>query len=1197
MAKSSVSADIQAANSKMAKYLRRREEEEEGLQIGKRKIKDVAKEQRTRQGAKGRHAKWSAKPDFSYPTPMVDRPQTDGGATSFHFSFTKVTKQGSPTVNGKPLAGVGGNGKNPAVDHSKYIERDGAAEHVEGTAHAAYIERDGAVEIAILGAEIQEGIERELSSLVSEKPLEDEASLLGLQDMHTGVPSIFSNISDDQFLREEFWRAVHRTEREAKVHSIIIDPTINDEFWKNLPASEKLHSGFKGHCITELERYRQWQATDGKKADAKPFIPAPWKASAEACGKALVSARLVPGYDFYNNPIEFKSGPGGKLQMRMVAELPHEISAADRAQLVQNFCDHLGSIAKDADGETLGMMYTAVIHAPDAHNDRRNYHLHVIAHDRPAQWLPSLNQWDFEVEEFYPDPGSSKVLRRFPFRQNKIGEVERKLSTKKDENGKSKAHAFYQNEIAGADFIPHLRRKFAQITNQILAERGIERRYDHRTYEKMGIDRTPTEHLGTRAAALEAIGVPTVVGRLNAWAIWGDAERDIARRARKVDSALRIRQGELEKLIHDAHRTTPEAMALHSLRELVVERSNLISLVADDRREIMTFDLIEAKAKSRAIRTRQTCLQFLAEIEAGKANAQTRTAAKHIQARWTEAQAWIDKIDNDLAPERSTLAAAALDVRKREDRIQEIDALLVPITQALGHAVDQYDMEQAEKRKRSKKPKKEAAPAQTEADVHGPTMTVQVGYDLGPALKPVSLDGLPIVEPTIDPQASPVQPASPAPVEGLTPIDLAPLRPQVETSSTIDPTDTNVVEFSDTAGPSPTAPGRESATSSDAPKPSIGDDNIHSASKPTMGNGNTPEQQSDLVITPPTVEATDSLAAASERVEQPSGAQPNEAFLNTPTDAPAASEVSKTDTSPSVSAAETVSTQPTGQVPTKSQPPVLPAHQDKLMDDATKDDPQSKPGTNKAAPAKAPRVSYEDWDGLINLIANERMPIVRTRSAEGAVLFTVPTITPEQKVMLENIQYQTRTTGRLATIFDRQQQEIGRLVRWIEKAGQDPAALVIQGRNAHIGKAPQSVRTLFSHWGQQERVKDALRAEHGRRIEEAEKAKARSIELDRQPTQTPSEEEKAKQARIEEAAKIYPLPEHVRTPLVRDFVTLLRAGASPEALQAAAEAIQQSRIAVEDVNRSRAELAIAWRTALDDDLARAARARAKDRSR
>lgn len=1179
----------------MAKYLRRREEEEEGLQIGKRKIKDVAKEHRTRQGAKGRHAKWSAKPDFSYPTPMVDRPQTDGGATSFHFSFTKVTKLGSPTVNGKPLAGVGGNGKNPAVDHSKYIERDGAAEHVEGTAHAAYIEREGAVEIAILGAEIQEGIERELSSVLSENPLEDEASLLGLQDMHTGVPSIFSNISDDPFLREEFWRAVHRTEHEAKIHSILIDPSINPEFWKNLPASQSLHEGFKGHCITEMERYRQWSEGNSANPDAKPFVAMPWKASPEGCGKALTTARRVAGYDFYNNPIEFNSGPGGKLQMRMVAELPYEISATDRARLVQNFCDHLGSIAKDENGDTLGMMYTAVIHAPDAHNDRRNYHLHVIAHDRPAQWIPSHNQWDFEVAETYNHKGEDRV--RYPFRQNKIGEVERKLSDKPNSKGKVPAHAFYQNEIAGADFIPHLRRKFAQITNQILAERGIERRYDHRTYEKMGIDRTPTEHLGTRAAALEAIGVPTVVGRLNAWAIWGDAERDIESRARKVDSALRIRQGDLEKLIRDAHRATPEAMALHTLRQLVVERSNLISLVADDRREIMTFDLIEAKAKSRAIRTRQTCLQFLAEIEAGKANAQTRTAAKHIQARWTEAQAWIDKIDNDLAPERSTLAAAALDVRKREERIQEIDALLVPITQALGYAVDQYDIEQSEKRNRSKKPKNEAEPARTEADTRGPTMTVQVGYDLGPALKPVSLDGLPIVEPTIDPHASPVQQASPAPVEGLTPIDLAPLRPQVQPSSTVDPTDTNAVDFHDTVEPSPIGPRRENATQADTPEPSIGDANTPAAAKPTTSHGNTPEQQSDINITLPTVEAPASPAAASERVSQRTNGQPQRGTIGAPTEAPAASGISRPEPTPAANADGKISTQPPAEVLPKSQPPGVPAPQEKVVDGAPKDEPQSKPDTNKASPAKAPHLSYDDWDGLINLIANERMPIDRTRSAEGAVLFTVASLSPDQKTKLENKQYQTRTAGRLATIFDRQQQEIGRLVRWIEKAGQDPAALVIQGRNAHIGKAPQSIRTLFTHWKQQDRVKDALRSEHGRRIEDSEMAKARLIEKDRQPAQTPSEEEKAKQARIEEAAKIYPLPEHVRTALVREFVILLRTGAGPEALQVAAEAIEKNRIAVEDVNRSRVELAIAWRTALDDDLARAARARNKDRGR
>src|SRR3546814_10548709 len=77
--------------------------------------------------------------------------------------------------------------------------------------------------------------------------------------------------------------------------------------------------------------------------------------------------------------------------------------------------------------------------------------------------------------------------------------------------------------------------KFASITNTVLQARGIHRRRDPRKYTEMGIDRTPTDHLGTKAAALEAIGDPTAVGHLNAMAIWSDAERALRRHAVKAD--------------------------------------------------------------------------------------------------------------------------------------------------------------------------------------------------------------------------------------------------------------------------------------------------------------------------------------------------------------------------------------------------------------------------------------------------------------------------------------------------------------------------------------------------------------------------------------------------------------------------------------------------------------------------------------
>src|SRR3546814_2257096 len=100
MAKSAISIDVKAANSKLAQFLRRREEEEMILQIGKKKPKQLKEEKLP--GGRGR---WMLEPDYRAPTPMVDRPRTVNGATSFHFSYIPISKEALPTVNGAPVEG------------------------------------------------------------------------------------------------------------------------------------------------------------------------------------------------------------------------------------------------------------------------------------------------------------------------------------------------------------------------------------------------------------------------------------------------------------------------------------------------------------------------------------------------------------------------------------------------------------------------------------------------------------------------------------------------------------------------------------------------------------------------------------------------------------------------------------------------------------------------------------------------------------------------------------------------------------------------------------------------------------------------------------------------------------------------------------------------------------------------------------
>ncbi len=593
-----ISQKIRAANGRLASLLRARAEDEQLLQIGKVRIKAQAKEEATKRSVGGRSA-YKITADFSAPLPRPGRPRAaDGITTSFHFHSCSVTRSSPGTKAGAV-----------AANHAAYVERVEAVEVSSALDHAGYVERDDAVEIA-------------------DRPL------------------VFSNISDDPDRRYAYWEAVDRCERQGH-EGLSIDASVIGGWLKRVAADE-LPPDFVAHCHAERKR----RVASRKRP--KSFKPKRYRADGRDSAAILDVLRRAPGWPDEDPPVIFTPGSAGRTQYRYVAELPYELGADDRAAIVRDFCNHLGSFARDADGRSTGMMYTAVIHAPGPGNDRRNYHLHVIAHDRPAKWRPDPGKWDFEVVEEFKRKGETRV--RYPHRQEKIAEVSRSLAP-------DRRSEHYNGAIAGRAFVSHLRERFAAICNDRLALRGIQRRIDARSHEALGIEKTPELHLGTRAAALERAGVPTVIGRYNAAASWQYAALAERRRTESYFGPWQQQDDALAKSVVGS----PEGVALMG------ERRAVLHALEETRDLAWENHRLRDQARSRAQATLDHCVMSLAQVSGSEAH------RKAVEKRKQEAEEHLARVEAAIAAGEADIQAAAIAIGKLHLRHVAIDARLAEI--------------------------------------------------------------------------------------------------------------------------------------------------------------------------------------------------------------------------------------------------------------------------------------------------------------------------------------------------------------------------------------------------------------------------------------------------------------------------------------------------------------------------------------
>lgn len=946
----------------------------------------------------------------------------------------------------------------PPAQFAGYLERDGAPEVCTSRDHGRYVEQAGATELP----------DSELSQDVSTKP--------GSSDRFEGASenaSIFSNISDDPKERIRYWRLVEERESTPQVHALLLKPAQSPDWWAGLSTTIELDEDFQAHALKVAEEYRQ--SVERRRLAPEEVvefkIPA-FICSAEKAGMIIEQVRGMQGVEPKAFPLFFKSGRGGRTQYRFVCELPCEISPQARAEIAQEFCRYLGALEQrpgpNGDQETVGMMYTGVVHAPDAHNDHRNFHLHVIAHDRPAKLVEledGSREWDFACRVEYVTP---RRQRRSRYRHPVINKV---------------------RSVNSKDFIPTLRKKFADIVNGVLQKHGIARRFDPRSYEEMGIGRTPTRHLGTEAAALESVGIPTTVGQSNAIIIWSDAERSIEEQIARFEEKAKREQDSFQGFGFSAALVDENGPETSRFFSLLGRREILIETTAASRLALLIFDLHEAKAKSCAARTLRTCQAYLAAIDTGDADPSTKARLNQIEARSVAAQSHLTAIDAALASHRVTLMRVAEKLATDEEELRRITRELwsaVPGLQAivkhgapLRRTAEQRPAHKIEGDASNIEASTGSAPVEppraAETFVSGPEMP-------GCGALP-TIDARPITEPTIKP------------IQQALKVNDLPLSDMARNAEESRHSASGVG-----AGSQPAMVSSKGSEAMDRERPeALETSNLEESSSPAnegseladhVGNLDGPRPEAPEISERPDAQDQQVSTQKAEAVERP---QPVATCSPKVTAPEAVDRQNKTRRQPSVDACgapknaaarrgaeseipDPVSTR-SGSVGAVSDRPADTKVRAKIERQGS---PKNLPG---ASPSMASKQT-PGWRQVIERIEKERLTI---RCSTKRKLHWVRGLSETERKIVSARPIAARTQAQLRRLFAIQEKEISGVIEWLEMHGSDREMLKLSNGEVALGaQVPEEIQSLFYGRIRHPKIRRFVRTEHQRRVEEEE---------------------------------------------------------------------------------------------------------------
>lgn len=540
------------------------------------KVRTVAKDETATKGHRGKNTI-----SFHIPCSRMHRFTDKNGMTSFHLSHKSITRVTYETYQEGTRVSPGA-----AKSHCSYIERDAAvarldpAEKLADEFDVKLSRQDGVSqsdEVTRLSNSSDLPIGKAADGQFGSMTIDQDIYITrdsAVSRQPDGQRALITNIDADDRARAEYWALVEEHEAKPSPDKMSFRIADNPEFWSAVSKDEQCPLSLKralaapdADCVTKLDIESIAKMRDYLSSQPGCILPSKGK-------KSKPTADPVA---------KFHKGRGGRIQFRLTGELPKELSAPQMFALLKDITEEFSKRK---------LPFVAVMHAPDHKNNDRNWHFHLIYHDRPCRRITQGDIATLEQQGY----GTDRL---------KAGQWDFTAVTTKQHRSNGRAVPLKQKkvrEVAEKRWIETLREISSEITNRHLEQAGHKRRVDHRSNERRGIEAEPPEHLGSALAAAEARGEVTDRGVENERRQW---EAIMA----QADAKLEDRLSDIGQRTSNADRENSSAGKNPALDQEIIAA---MTQAARLEHEAFVLDQNMQRARSRAATLKMKNEQLLA---------------------------------------------------------------------------------------------------------------------------------------------------------------------------------------------------------------------------------------------------------------------------------------------------------------------------------------------------------------------------------------------------------------------------------------------------------------------------------------------------------------------------------------------------------------------------------------------------------